>query len=37
MNPEEGDIVLECTFKTELITHLLQRSGGRIGVNVGPQ
>ncbi|KAF9420297.1 class II myosin [Podila epigama] len=37
MNPEEGDIVLECPFKTELITHLLQRSGGRIGVNVGPQ
>ncbi|KAG0365135.1 class II myosin [Gamsiella multidivaricata] len=37
MNPEEGDIVLECDFKTELITHLLQRSGGRIGVNVGPQ
>ncbi|KAF9186641.1 class II myosin [Haplosporangium sp. Z 767] len=37
MNPEEGDIVLECDFKTELITHLLQRSGGRIGVNVQPQ
>ncbi|KAG0301227.1 class II myosin [Dissophora globulifera] len=37
MNPEEGDILLECDFKTELITHLLQRSGGRIGVNVGPQ
>ncbi|KAG0072126.1 class II myosin [Linnemannia elongata] len=37
MNPEEGDIVLECDFKTELIAHLLQRSGGRIGVNIGPQ
>ena len=37
MNPEEGDIVLECDFKTEFITHLLQRSGGRITVNVGPQ
>ncbi|KAF9990905.1 class II myosin [Mortierella antarctica] len=37
MNPEEGDIVLECDFKTEMITHLLQRSGGRIGVNIGPQ
>lgn len=37
MNPEEGDIVLECDFKTELITHLLQRSGGRIAVNIAPQ
>ncbi|KAF9903382.1 class II myosin [Lobosporangium transversale] len=37
MNPEEGDIVLECDFKTELIAHLLQRSGSRIGVNIGPQ
>ncbi|KAG0238392.1 class II myosin [Actinomortierella wolfii] len=37
LNPEEGDILLECELKTELITHLLQRSGGRIGVNVGPQ
>ncbi|KAG0057410.1 class II myosin [Gryganskiella cystojenkinii] len=37
MNPEEGDMVIECDFKTELITHLLQRSGGRIGVNIGPQ
>ncbi|KAI8598558.1 P-loop containing nucleoside triphosphate hydrolase protein, partial [Dissophora ornata] len=37
MNPEEGDIILECDFKTELIAHLLQRSGGRIGVNIAPQ
>jgi myosin-1 len=37
MNPEEGDIVLECDFKTELISHLLQRSGGRISVNIAPQ
>jgi len=37
MNPEEGDIILECDFKTELISHLLQRSGGRINVNVAPQ
>ncbi|KAF9584332.1 class II myosin [Lunasporangiospora selenospora] len=37
MNPEEGDIILECDFKNELVAHLLQRSGGRIGVNVGPQ
>ncbi|KAF9434267.1 class II myosin [Entomortierella beljakovae] len=36
MNPEEGDILLECDFKTELIAHLLQRSGGRISVNIGP-
>ncbi|KAF9115760.1 class II myosin [Mortierella sp. AM989] len=36
MNPEEGDIILECDFKTELIAHLCQRSGGRIGINIGP-
>ncbi|KAF9987090.1 class II myosin [Modicella reniformis] len=37
MNPEEGDIILECDFKTELVAHLLQRSEGRINVNIAPQ
>ncbi|KAF8978612.1 class II myosin [Entomortierella lignicola] len=36
MNPEEGDIILECDFKTELIAHICQRTGGRIGVNIAP-
>ncbi|KAM3585942.1 class II myosin [Umbelopsis sp. WA50703] len=30
----EGDAVISCVFKTEMIAHMLQQSGGRIGANV---
>lgn len=30
----EGDAVISCVFKTELVAHMLQQSGGRIGANV---
>ncbi|OZJ01921.1 Myosin-1, partial [Bifiguratus adelaidae] len=34
-SPNEIDAVFSCVFKTELTTHLLQRTNGRIGVNIG--
>lgn len=30
----EGDAVISCVFKTEMISHMLQQTGGRIGANV---
>ncbi|KAI8584101.1 hypothetical protein K450DRAFT_218149 [Umbelopsis ramanniana AG] len=30
----EGDAVISCVFKTELVAHLLQQTGGRIQANV---
>ncbi|CEP08315.1 hypothetical protein [Parasitella parasitica] len=33
----DGDTVLSCTFKTELLAHMLQQTGGRIKVSVVPQ
>ncbi|KAM0754619.1 hypothetical protein T439DRAFT_321654 [Meredithblackwellia eburnea MCA 4105] len=33
---EEGDPLLSCYFKTEFVTHLLQRTNGGISVNIGP-
>ncbi|KAI9316719.1 P-loop containing nucleoside triphosphate hydrolase protein [Dichotomocladium elegans] len=36
-NSPDGDIVMSCLFKTELITHLTQQTGGRIKVDVAPQ
>jgi myosin-1 len=30
----EGDAVISCVFKTELIAHMLQQTGGRINANV---
>lgn len=32
--PNDLDAVFSCYFKTELVTHLLQRTSGRIGVNI---
>ncbi|CAG8548975.1 7493_t:CDS:10 [Paraglomus occultum] len=34
---ETGDPVFSCFFKTEFVAHLLQRTGGRISVNVSSQ
>ncbi|CAO3623672.1 unnamed protein product [Cunninghamella echinulata] len=33
----DGDVVLSCLFKTELVAHLLQQTNGRINVNVAEQ
>lgn len=33
----DGDTILSCTFKTELLAHMLQQTGGRIKVSVTPQ
>lgn len=33
---EEGDPVFSCYFKTELVTHLLQRTNGAVDVKIGP-
>ncbi|KAI8340325.1 P-loop containing nucleoside triphosphate hydrolase protein [Chlamydoabsidia padenii] len=33
----DGDTVLCCLFKTELLAHLLQQTGGRVQVNVDSQ
>ena len=35
-NSEEADPVFSCFFKTELVTHLLQRTNGGIDVKIGP-
>ncbi|KAL0094988.1 P-loop containing nucleoside triphosphate hydrolase protein [Phycomyces blakesleeanus] len=36
-NSPDGDSILSCYFKTELLTHMLQQTNGRIKVNVNPQ
>ncbi|KAI9495701.1 P-loop containing nucleoside triphosphate hydrolase protein [Zychaea mexicana] len=36
-NSPDGDTILSCIFKTELITHMAQQTGGRLRVNVDPQ
>lgn len=36
-NSPEGDAILQCTFKTELLSHISQQTGGRIKVSVMPQ
>lgn len=33
---EEGDPILSCNFKTEFVTHLVQRTNGSCTVNIGP-
>lgn len=33
----DGDTILSCTFKTEMLAHMLQQAGGRIKVSVVPQ
>ena len=33
---EEGDPILSCVLKTELITHLLRLTQGSINVLIGP-
>lgn len=33
----EGDTILSCFFKTELMTHMAQQTGGRIKIDVQPQ
>ncbi|KAL0142345.1 P-loop containing nucleoside triphosphate hydrolase protein [Mucor lusitanicus] len=33
----DGDTILSCIFKTELLAHMLQQTGGRIKVSVVPQ
>ena len=33
---EEGDPILSCVFKTELITHMLRLTQGSINVLIGP-
>lgn len=33
----DGDVVLSCLFKTELIAHLLQQTNGRVNVNIAEQ
>jgi myosin-1 len=33
----EGDTILQCTFKTELLAHICQQTGGRVKVTVIPQ
>ncbi|KAI8146457.1 P-loop containing nucleoside triphosphate hydrolase protein [Fennellomyces sp. T-0311] len=33
----DGDTILSCIFKTELITHMAQQTSGRIRVDVQPQ
>ncbi|KAI7904550.1 P-loop containing nucleoside triphosphate hydrolase protein [Cokeromyces recurvatus] len=33
----DGDVILSCTFKTELLAHISQQTGGRIQVSVVPQ
>jgi myosin-1 len=33
----DGDTILCCTFKTELLAHMLQQTSGRIKVSVTPQ
>lgn len=35
-NSEEADPVFSCYFKTELVTHLLQRTNGGVDVKIGP-
>ncbi|CAB4474879.1 hypothetical protein RhiirA5_351135 [Rhizophagus irregularis] len=34
---ELGDPIFSCLFKTELLVHLLQRTGSRVQVNIAPQ
>ena len=34
---DEGDLLLHCDFKTELVSRLLQQTGGRIHVTIAPQ
>lgn len=36
-NSPDGDAILSCTFKTEMLSHMLQQTGGRIKVSVVPQ
>lgn len=36
-NSPDGDTIISCMFKTELLTHMVQQSGGRIRVEVAPQ
>ncbi|KAI8889340.1 hypothetical protein K501DRAFT_329147 [Backusella circina FSU 941] len=36
-NSPDGDTILSCTFKTEMLAHMLQQTGGRIKVAVSPQ
>ncbi|KAI9269056.1 P-loop containing nucleoside triphosphate hydrolase protein [Phascolomyces articulosus] len=36
-NSPDGDTILSCIFKTELMVHLAQQSGGRIRVDATPQ
>ncbi|KAI7847679.1 P-loop containing nucleoside triphosphate hydrolase protein [Circinella umbellata] len=36
-NSPEGDTILSCIFKTELMVHMAQQSGGRIGIQATPQ
>jgi myosin-1 len=36
-NSPDGDTILSCTFKTEMLAHMLQQTGGRIKVSVSPQ
>lgn len=33
----EGDAILSCTFKTEMLAHIAQQTGGRVKVSVLPQ
>ncbi|KAI9469047.1 MAG: P-loop containing nucleoside triphosphate hydrolase protein [Benjaminiella poitrasii] len=33
----DGDTILSCTFKTELLAHISQQTGGRIRISVVPQ
>lgn len=35
-NSEEADPIISCYFKTEFVTHLLQRTNGAVNVKVGP-
>lgn len=33
----EGDAIISCMFKTEMLAHILQQTGGRVKVSVLPQ
>lgn len=35
-NSEEADPLLHCYFKTEFVTHLMQRTNAAVQVNIGP-
>lgn len=36
-NSADGDAILSCTFKTEMLAHMSQQTSGRIKVSVAPQ